>query len=100
MICLLLYCSLFSRWEVHQVVKYAYQQITDLCYRETKAITAPIPKILFILVHLFKGTERICEMMETLYGLSNLRAVPMQSGLWHRGDVPICTNLMFMNKGK
>ena len=39
-------------------------------------------------------------MIEILYGVWNLRAVLLQSRLGHRGDVPISTNLMFMNKGK
>ena len=81
-------------------MKCAYHQITDLCYRKTNAITAPIANILIILVHLFKATERICELIETLYSHSNLRAVPIQSGLGHRSDVPISTKLMFMNIGK
>ena len=33
---------------------------TDLCYRETKAITAPTSKFAFALLHLFEGTDRIC----------------------------------------
>ena len=81
-------------------MKCAYHRITDLCYRKTNAITAPIANILVILVYLFKATERVCEMIETLYSHSNLRAVLLQSRLGHRGNVPISTNLMFMNKGK
>ena len=83
MISLFLCCSLFSRWKVHQVAQYAYHQITDLGYRKTNAITTPIPNFLFILVHLLKAMERICEMIETLYGLSSLRAVILRSGLGH-----------------
>ena len=48
------------------MVKCAYHQITDLCYRKTNAVTAPIANILVILVHLFKGLDRVCEMIETL----------------------------------
>ena len=74
--------------------------MTGLCYRKTNAITTPFPNVLVILVDLFKAMERICEMIETLYGVWNLRAVLLQSRLGNRGDVPISTNLMFMNKGK
>ena len=81
-------------------MKCAYHQITDLCYRKTNAITAPIANILIILIYFFKGTDRVCEMVETLYGHSNLRAVLLQSGLGHRGDVSISTNLMFMKQSK
>ena len=66
--------------------KYTYHQITDLCYRKTNAITSPIANFLVILVYLFKGTDRVCEMIETLYGHSKLRAVLLQSGLGHRSD--------------
>ena len=75
-------------------------QITGLCYRKTNAITTPFSNVLVILVDLFKAKERICEMIETFYGVWNLRAVILRSGLGHRGDVPISNNLMFMNKGK
>ena len=97
---LFVYCSLFSQWVVHYVVKCAYHQITDLCYRKTNAITVPIPNILVIRVHIFKGTDRVGELIETLYGHLNLRVVLLQSGLGHRGDVPISTNLMFMKQSK
>ena len=97
---LFVYCLLFSRREVHYVVKCAYHQITDLCCRKTNAVTAPIANILVILVHLFKGIDKVCKMIETLYGHSKLRAVPIQSGLGHRSDVPISTKLMLMKQSK
>ena len=100
MISLFLYCSLFSPVGNHQVVKYAYHQITDLYYRKTKAITASIPDFLLILVQSFKGTDGICETIKTFYCLSNLRAVLLQLGLGHRGDVPIITNLVLMKQRK
>ena len=81
-------------------MKCAYHQITDLCYHKTNAITVPIANILVILVHLFKGTDRICELMKIFYGHLKLRAVLLQSGLGHRGDVPNSTNLMFMKQSK
>ena len=48
------------------IVKYAYQQIVDWSYRKTKAITAPISNFVFVLLHLFEGTDRICETIETI----------------------------------
>ena len=87
MISLFLCCLLFSPVGTHEVVEYAYHQITDLCYCETKAITAPIPNFLLILVHTFKATDGICETIESFYGLSNLSAVLLQSRLWHTGHV-------------
>ena len=81
-------------------MKYAYHQITDLCYRKTNDITAPIANILVILVHLFKATKRVCELIEIFYDHLKLRAVLLQSGLGHRGDVPVSTNLMFIKQSK
>ena len=49
---------------LHQVVKYAYHQISNLCYRKTKAITALISTFVFVL-HLCEGTDRICERIES-----------------------------------
>ena len=65
----------------HQVVKYGYHQITDLCFRKTKAFTALIPNFIFVLLHLFEGTDRIYEMIETFYDLSFLKAIVQRSGL-------------------
>ena len=97
---LFVYCLLFSRRDVHYVIKCAHHQITDLCYRKTNTVTAPIANVLFILVHLFKGIDRVCELIEIFYGHLKLRVVQLPSGLGHRGDVPISTNLMFMKQSK
>ena len=40
-----------------------YVVITDLCYRKTKAIAAPITNFVFLL-HLFEGTDKTCKKME------------------------------------
>ena len=47
-----------------EVVKYAYQQITDLCNGKIKAITAPIVNFAFVLLYSFKGTNRIGKVVE------------------------------------
>ena len=36
----------FSRDVFHRVVKYAYNQIIDLCYRKAKTVKAPISNFL------------------------------------------------------
>ena len=51
--------------ESRQVVKYAYHPITNLCFRKTKAITAPTPNFAFVLLHSFEGTDRICEIIKS-----------------------------------
>ena len=56
---------LFSRGGLHQVVKYAFHQITGLCNRKTKAITALISNFVFALIHLFEETHRICIMIDS-----------------------------------
>ena len=48
--------------ELHPVVKYAYHQVTDLCNRKPKIITAPIVNFAFVFLHLFEGTHRISEI--------------------------------------
>ena len=47
----LLCCLLFSQGVLHQVVYYTYQQQTNFCDRKIKAITAPIPNIVYVLIH-------------------------------------------------
>ena len=47
---------------LHQVIEYAYHQITELCYQKTKAITVPIPNCVFLL-DLFEGANRFCKMI-------------------------------------
>ena len=68
-------------------MKYAYHQITDFCNRITKAITVPFSNFAFVL-HLFKGTNRIREMIReflrplliqrdrTTIGIISIRAMP------------------------
>ena len=79
---------------------FAYHQITDLCYHKSKAITALIPIFVFIIVHIFNGTDKICKMIETFYDISNSRAAVLQSGFRHRANIPISTDLMLMKQGK
>ena len=47
--------NFYEEW-FHKVVKYAYHQIGDLCYRKTNAIMAIILNSLFLL-HLFEGAD-------------------------------------------
>ena len=63
MISLFLYCLSFFRGVLHQIVKYANRQITDLCNRKAKAITVPIPNFAFAHQCFFQATDRICEML-------------------------------------
>ena len=49
---------------LNREIGYAYHQLTGFCCGRTEAITAPISEFVFVL-HLFKGTERICEMTES-----------------------------------
>ena len=51
---------IFTR-RLHQVVKYAYNQIIDLCNSKTKTITASISNFEFALLHLINRTSRICD---------------------------------------
>ena len=54
---------------LHQIIKYAYHQITNLCNRKTEAITAPIPKFVFVLLHIFEGTNIVCDIPQFLRSL-------------------------------
>ena len=66
---------------LQQVVKYPYLQITDFCNRKTKAITTPIPNFVFILLHLFERTNRICEIIKSFQDLSLFKVLVLQLGL-------------------
>ena len=59
-----------------------------MCYRKTKAIMALIPSFVFVLLHLFEGTDRICEMIENFYDLSQWKAIVLRSGLGAEGRCP------------
>ena len=54
---------IFTR-QLHKVMKYVYHQINDLRNHKTEVITALILNFAIVLLHLFEGTNRICEMME------------------------------------
>ena len=67
------YC-LFIVYYIHervtQVVKYTYHQITDFYNPKTKAITASIDNVAFVLLQFLEGTDKICEMIESFQNLS------------------------------
>ena len=50
---------------LHQVVKYAYHKINDWGNRKTKAITVRIPNFSIVLLHLFEGTNRNSDIIES-----------------------------------
>ena len=54
---------IFTR-RLHQVVKYAYNQIIDLCNSKKKAITRSISNFEFALLHLIDRTGRICDTID------------------------------------
>ena len=56
-------------------ILYTYHHITDSCFRKTKAVMAPIRNYVFVFLHIFKGGNRICEMIESFYDLSSLEAI-------------------------
>ena len=48
----------------YEVVKYAYHQLTDLCYRKKSHYSVHFQFFAFFL-HQFEGTNRLCEMIES-----------------------------------
>ena len=48
-----------------KIVKHAYDQMTDQCNRKTKAITALIVNLAFVLLHIYKGKNKISEVIES-----------------------------------
>ena len=66
--------------------KTAYHQITDLCYRKTKAIMAPIFSLLFAL-HLFEGTNSVINLFYSrvahLKSITSIRTLGLQSSTRH-----------------
>ena len=66
--------------------------MTDLRYRKTTAARALISNFVFVLLPLFEGTEKICEMIlpKSFVIESNRNTIGI------RGDVLIITNLLLV----
>ena len=89
MISLFLLYLLFSREGFHKVGNYAHHQITDSFFRGTKAITAPIPNFAFLLLHLFKGTDKMCDCETDIDFLQPVLYESNRTTIGVRDNVPI-----------